>query len=65
VMENARERTITVSVWNERCKITVYQKLETVWIAVGDYKGERIDVKSSSERSAITAWKETARYRGN
>ena len=65
MMENARERTITVSVWNERCKITVYQKLETVWIAVGDYKGERIDVKSSSERSAITARKETARYRGN
>jgi hypothetical protein len=65
VMENARERTITVSVWNERWKITVYQKSKTVWIAVGDYKGEPIEVKGSSERSAIRAWTDAARYRGN
>jgi hypothetical protein len=52
-------------VWNEGWKITVYQKSKTVWIAVGDYRGERIEVKGSSERSAIAAWKEAARYRGN
>jgi hypothetical protein len=64
-MENARERTRTVSVWNEQWKITVYQKSKTVWIAVGPHKGEPIQVKGSSEGSAIAAWKEAARYRGN
>lgn len=64
-MENAPERTRTVSVWNEPWKITVYQKSKTVWIAVGDYKGGPIEVKGSSEGSAIAAWKEEARYRSN
>jgi hypothetical protein len=58
------EREHTVTVWNERCSVTVYQKSKSVWIAVGDYMGQRIESKGSSAGSALTAWKSTATYRG-
>jgi hypothetical protein len=59
------ERTIEVEVWGKPHKISVYQKSKTVWIAVGEYMGERIEVKGSSSGSAVRLWRETARYRGN
>jgi hypothetical protein len=44
--------------------VTVYQKSKTVWAAVGDYMGERIEVEGSSAN--VTAkWVETARCRDN
>jgi hypothetical protein len=45
--------------------VTVYQTSRTVWIAVADYMGKTIDVKGSSERSALKLWMDAARYRGN
>ena len=54
----------TVHVWAIPHVITVSQKSETVWVAVGDYMGERIEVKGSS--ADVTAkWVEAARLRGN
>jgi hypothetical protein len=44
--------------------ITVYQKSKTVWVAVGDYMGERIEVKGSSANVAAK-WVDAARFRGN
>jgi hypothetical protein len=57
--------TTTVTVWNEKYEITVYQQSKSVWIAVGDYEGQEIRVKGRSKSSAASLWQETARYRGN
>jgi hypothetical protein len=54
----------TVHVWAIPHVVTVYQKSKTVWAAVGDYMGERIEVEGSSAN--VTAkWVEAARFRGN
>jgi hypothetical protein len=55
------EGTIKVDVWGKSYEIRVYQKSKTVWIAVGEYKGERIEVKGRSSRSAVMAWRDAAR----
>ena len=52
----------TVHVWAIPHVITVHQKSGTVWEAVGDYMGERIEVEGSSAN--VTAkWVEAARLR--
>jgi hypothetical protein len=58
-------RKQTVRVWDETQEITVYQKSKSVWIAVGDYMGERLEVKASSASSAGKHWHDAARYKGN
>jgi hypothetical protein len=56
----AEERT--VHVWAIPHVITVHQKSKTVWVAVGNYKGERIEVEGSSAN--VTAkWVEAARFK--
>jgi hypothetical protein len=57
--------TIIVKVWEKPCEITVHQKSKTVWIAVGEYMGDRIETKGSSQSSAAAHWREAARYKGN
>jgi hypothetical protein len=52
----------TVHVWAIPHVITVYQKSKTVWVAVGDHMGERIEVQGSS---ANVAANDAARFRGN
>jgi hypothetical protein len=37
----------------------------SVWIAGGDYMGERIESKGSSPSFALAHWQEAARYKGN
>jgi hypothetical protein len=56
---------VIVNVWGTSYEISVYKKSKTVWIAVGDYMGERIETKGSSQSSAATHWREAARYKGN
>ena len=54
----------TVHVWAIPHRITIHQKSGTMWEAVGDYKGERIEVKGSSAN--VTAkWVEAARFKDN
>jgi hypothetical protein len=36
----------------------------SVWIAVGDYLGKRIEVKADSHAAVLTLWQQTAEYRG-
>jgi hypothetical protein len=46
----------TVLLYDTPCIITISHPSKTVWIAVGDYKGERIEVKGPSantDRSRI------------
>jgi hypothetical protein len=57
--------TRTVLVWDKPYEITVHQKSKSVWIAVGEYMGRRIETKGSSESAAVTHWREAARYKGN
>ena len=54
----------TVHVWAIPHVITVHQKSKAVWVAVGDYMGERIEIEGSSAN--VTAkWVEAARSRDN
>jgi hypothetical protein len=52
----------TVHVWAIPHVITVHQKSGTVWVAVGDYRGERIEIEGSSADVAAK-WVEAARCR--
>ena len=42
--------------------ITVHHQSRIVWLAVGDYRGEQIEVKGSSLREAARLWVAAARY---
>jgi hypothetical protein len=64
-MEKQPQSVVVVTVWNKSYEITVYRKSETVWIAVGEYGGERIETRGPSERTAAARWREAARYKGN
>ena len=55
----------TVTVWNEKVTVEVYQTSKTVWHAIGEYLGERIEVKGRTQTQALSQWREAARYRGN
>jgi hypothetical protein len=59
------ERTATVNVWGKPHVISVYQKSKSVWVAVGDYKGESIMVEDRSKGAALKRWREVASYKGN
>jgi hypothetical protein len=52
-------------VWEKNYDVTVHQRSKSVWIAVGDYMGERLETKDSSASTALKRWQEAARYRGN
>ncbi len=54
----------TVKVWNTDVKVSVHQSSKTVWVAVGEYMGERIEVKGRTQTQALGQWREAARYRG-
>jgi len=56
---------LIVNVWNKPHEIDVYQKSKSVWIAVGEYMGERLEVKGRTESQAANNWREAARYKGN
>ena len=46
----------TVLVWDKPYDVSVNRKSKSVWIAVGDYEGARIEVKGSSKYPL--AWNE-------
>jgi hypothetical protein len=56
---------LTVKVWDKPHEITVHKRSKSVWIAVGEYMGERLEVKGRTRTQAISAWREAARYKGN
>jgi len=59
------EREHTVTVWGTPCKVSVYRKSKSVWVASGDYLGEAITVQDRSAGSALKRWREAATYDGN
>jgi hypothetical protein len=44
--------------------VSIERTSRTVWVAVGEYNGERIEAKGSSEAAALAAWRDAAHYRG-
>jgi hypothetical protein len=60
--EMSAEYAYTVIVGDEPCVVRVHQKTKRVWIAVGDYMGERIEAKGSGRNSALAAWRQAARH---
>lgn len=52
-------------VWDKPHKVEVHQQSKSVWIAVGEYMGARIETKDRTESTALKRWIEAARYRGN
>jgi hypothetical protein len=55
----------TVEVWKKTYTISVYQKSKSVWVAVGDHMGERLEAQGRSESTAKNRWCEATRYKGN
>lgn len=55
----------TVNVWGKPHEISVHRESKTVWIAVGEYMGERLEVKGRTESQATNGWRDAARYKGN
>jgi len=55
----------TVMVWDKPYKVSVYSKSKSVWVATGEYQGERIETKGRTESQAVASWREAARYKGN
>ena len=55
----------TVKVWDKPHDVVAHQKSKSVWIAVGECMGERLEVKGRTESQAVSAWREAARYKGN
>jgi hypothetical protein len=57
--------THQITVWNKTIEVSVTQSSKSVWIAVGEYMGERIETKDATQGSALKRWQEAARYKGN
>jgi hypothetical protein len=55
----------SVRVWGKEYEVKVHQESKTVWQASGRYEGEWVDVKGTSESTALRNWEEAATYRGS
>ncbi len=55
----------TVIVGGKPYEINLIKRSKTVWIAVGDYMGERVEAKGTSDTTAAKRWREKAQYMGN
>lgn len=55
-----------VKVWegDEPCEITLVQKLQSVWIATGQYMGKSFEAQGRSATSAAEHWLIAARHEG-
>ncbi|MBY5812902.1 hypothetical protein [Rhizobium leguminosarum] len=54
-----------VEVWGRMVEVSIHQSSKSVWVAVGEYMGQRVEVKGRSSGAALSLWKDAARYKGN
>lgn len=56
-----------VRVWDgeEPIEITVVQKSKSVWIASGEYMGQRFSVQGRTANLAAAKWRDAAHYKSN
>jgi hypothetical protein len=55
----------TVSVLGRSYTVTVDQKSQSIWVAVGGFMGERLEAQGRNEATALERWYEKARHVGN
>jgi len=48
--------TRTIDVLGKPHDVNVQRKYKSVWIAVGEFQGRRIQVKERTETEAVAAW---------
>ena len=48
--------TRTIDLLGKPHQVNVQRKYKSVWIAVGEYGGRRIEVRERSEDQAMAAW---------
>ncbi|HVJ30823.1 MAG TPA: hypothetical protein VNA66_10990 [Gammaproteobacteria bacterium] len=48
--------TRTIDLLGKPHEVNVQRKYKSVWIAVGEYRGRRIQVKERTENQAVAAW---------
>lgn len=53
--------TRTIDLSGKPQEVNVQRTYRSVWIAVGEYKGERIEVRDRSEADVIAAWQRAAK----
>jgi hypothetical protein len=58
-----REHAVTVH--ETPCTLIVYQRSRSVWVAVGFYMDERIEIRDSRESTAIKRWIDEAMVKGS
>ena len=51
------------NVWGKVLAIRVVQQSKGVWIAQGDYQGQRIEAKGATPTSAAAMWERAARQK--
>jgi len=54
---------VTIRVIGEPYTIDVHAESESVWVADGEFRGERLTVKAPTEGLAVGSWRESARRR--
>ena len=48
--------TRTIQILGKPHAVNVQRKYKSVWIATGEYRGQRIEVKKRTETQAMAAW---------
>jgi hypothetical protein len=51
----------TVRVWGTSQEIDVHRRSAALWVATGEYMGQWIEARGSTEPEAVKNWRETAR----
>jgi hypothetical protein len=55
--------TRKVRIWGKPVEVEVFQRSSTVWIAIGQVGGERLEVEDCTESAVLERWQDAARYR--
>ena len=53
-----RERSVDIC--GQRCTVQVYPMGKTVWLAVGEYVGQRVRTRGATPIKAAKAWRKAA-----
>lgn len=51
---------LSIDIHGQRCTIQVYLMAKTVWLAVGEYIGERVRTRGTTALNAVEAWRKAA-----
>ena len=54
-----------VKIWDQEVTVSLHQSSKTVWHAVGQYMGQRIETKGRTWSQALSLWRGAATYKGN